>query len=626
MNDRVRAALGSPFLIFSLLMTAKFYLVSAVIWDSGPWNPLLTSLPSVWAAFALIELIADKRKVAAYAAVNLIYTCVYFAVVMYYKYFGIIVTYHAVSQVGQVTEVKGSVFQLMHPYFLLIFTDLLVMAALTAWHGGFRRWASRPKPSGAYRAGAAVFAALMIGICLAQTIPNRDIVNELQRAERMGIINYEIDVMFGPAQGPSIDPSAINPGAVREVKRLDDRPTPEWWRAAEGRHVLFVQLEAFQSLLIGLEAGGVEVTPVLNALMEESIYFPRIYQQVGAGNTSDAEFVANTSLLTPPAGAASESYAGKALPSLAKRLHTKGYVSATFHTNDVNFWNRDELYEAIGFDRYYDQSFFADEDLVHFGSSDEVLYRRTVDELIELTESGKRVFANIISMSAHHPFNLPEHKSTLELPERFDGTFVGDYLRSQHYADAALGLFIERLKAAGLWENSLLVIYGDHMGMPVYSLTKEDRELLDELLGKEYGYAEMLNVPLMITAPGSKLQPKVLRQVGGHSDIMPTVANLVGVSLTDAVVFGQDLLNHQRNLLPIRYYLPSGSFINDRAIFVPGEAYADGIAYPLDGSPAVRLEELANPRALATEDEFRRALDLFRISHTYITNLPDRTP
>src|SRR5690606_20750163 len=98
----------------------------------------------------------------------------------------------------------------------------------------------------------------------------------------------------------------------------------------------------------------------------------------------------------------------------------------------------DELYEAIGFDRYYDQSFFADEDLVHFGSSDEVLYRRTVDELIELTESGKRVFANIISMSAHHPFNLPEHKSTLELPERFDGTFVGDYLRSQHYADAAL--------------------------------------------------------------------------------------------------------------------------------------------------------------------------------------------
>lgn len=625
MNQRVRAALLSPFALFTVLLTIKFYLASAVVFDGSVWNPLITSLPSVWAAFALIEMLADRRKTLAYAIVNLIYTCVYFAVIMYYKYFGIIVTYHAFSQIGQVKEVKGSVFQLMHPYFLLIFADLVVMALLAAWHRGFRRWASRPRPSRAYRAGAAFLFIVMIAICALQVVPNRGIVNELARAERMGIINYEVDVMLASGREALFEPSVVTPASVREVKQLAAPAVQAYWRAAEGRHIVYVQLEAFQTMLLDLEVDGAEVTPVLNRLKEEGIYFPRFFQQVGAGNTSDAEYTANTGLLTPPAGAASETYGGKALPSLPKLLHARGYKTVTFHTNDVAFWKRHDLYAAVGFDRYHDQQFFRDEDFVHFGSSDEVLYRKSVAELARLADGGQRVYANLISMSAHHPFNLPEHKDTFDLPERFRGTFVGDYLRSQHYADTALGVFVGEMKAAGLWENSLIVIYGDHMGMPVYSLTKEDRSLLKELLGRPYGYYDMLRVPLLIIAPGA-LEPQTIGTVGGHSDIMPTVANLAGVRLDGSVVFGQDLLNYGSNLLPIRYYLPTGSFINDRAIFVPGEGFEDGTVYPLDGGKSVGADGAGPDGApLVTEDEYRRALDLFRMSHTYISQLPERT-
>jgi phosphoglycerol transferase MdoB-like AlkP superfamily enzyme len=625
MKQRVREAMRSPFAVFTILLTIKFYMASSIIFDGSFWNPLVTSLPSVWAAFALIELLADKRKTLAYAIVDLIYTVVYFAVIMYYKYFGIIVTYHAFSQIGQVKEVKGSIFQLMHPYFLLIFTDLVVMALLAARHRGFRRWASRPRPSRAHRAAAAALFAVMFAVCVLQVVPNRDIVNELARAERMGIINYEVDVMLTSRQEAFIEPSVITPASVREVKKLSRSAAPDFWRAAEGRHIIYVQLEAFQTMLLDLAVDGVEVTPVLNRLKEEGIYFPRFFQQVGAGNTSDAEYVANTSLLTPPAGAASETYADKALLSLPRLMHAQGYETVTFHTNDVGFWNRDELYAALGFDRYYDQRFFQDEDFVHFGSSDEVLYRKSVAELKRLADEGGRIYANLISMSAHHPFNLPEHKDTFDLPSRFRGTFVGDYLRSQHYADKALGVFVEEMKAAGLWENSLIVIYGDHMGVPVYSLTKEDRSLLKELLGRKYGYQDMLRVPLLLIAPGA-LEPRTVGTVGGHSDIMPTVANLAGVRLDNAVIFGQDLLNHDVNLLPIRYYLPTGSFVNDRAIFVPGETFADGTAYPLDGGNPVGADA-AGPdgEPLVTEDEYRRALDLFRMSHSYISQLPDRT-
>lgn len=624
MAVHVREALRTPFALFTVLMTIKFYMASAVVFDGSFWNPLVTSLPSVWAAFALIEMFAGRRKTLAYAIVDLIYTCVYFAVIMYYKYFGIIVTYHAFSQIGQIKEVKGSVFQLMHPYFLLIFVDLVILALLAARHRGFRRWAVRPRPTRMHRARAAVLFGVMAAVCSWLIVPNRGIVNELERAERMGIINYEIDVMLTSGREELIDPDAVTPEAVREVKGLKDVALPKYWRAAENRHIILIQLEAFQTLLLDLEADGREVTPVMNRLKNEAVYFPLFFQQVGAGNTSDAEYTANTSLLTPPAGAASEAYGRKALPSLAKRLHSRGYNAVTFHTNDVAFWNRHDLYAAIGFNRYYDQTYFQDEDLVHFGSSDEVLYRKSAAELARMAEDGRRIYANIISMSAHHPFNLPEHKDIFDLPERFRGTFVGDYLRSQHYADAALGMFIEELKAAGLWENSLIVIYGDHMGMPVYSLTGDDRTLLKELLGRPYGYVDMLRVPLMILAPGA-LEAQIVETVGGHSDIMPTIANLAGIRLTDSVVFGQDLLNHPNNLLPIRYYLPTGSFINNHAIFIPGEKFADGTVYPLDGGEPLGVDSAApNGKPLVTEDEYLRALDLFRMSHSYVTHLPER--
>ena len=614
----MQAALRSPFVLFTLLLAAKFYMASSVIWGETGWLPLWSALPTVWAAFGLIELLAPRRKIAAYIAVNLLFTCIYFAVIMYYKYFGIIVTYHALSQVGQVTEVKGSVFQLMHPYFLLIFTDLIVMAGLFVWHRGFRRWAFSFKPSRPHRIASAALAAIMLTVCLAQVLPNRGIVNEMKRAERMGIINYELYTIFDSGRLRDAEATAaVTPEAVRRLKGVSRPAAPVGWQAAEGRHIIYIQLEAFQRFLIGLTVDGREVTPTLNGLLRQGVFFPRVYQQVGAGNTSDAEFTTNTSLLTPPAGAASETYGDKALPALAKLLHARGYEAMTFHTNDVQFWNRNELYQALGFDRYYDREFFQDEDLVHFGSSDEVLYRKTAAELAKLAGQGKRLYVNIVSMSAHHPFNLPAHKALLKLPERFDGTFVGDYLVSQHYADAALGGFVEQLQANGLLDDSLIVIYGDHMGVPIYSLTQEDHHLLEELNGKPYDYAQMLNIPLLLVAPGA-LEPAVMQQVGGQSDIMPTVANLAGVSLEDSVVFGQDLLNAAPTLLPLRYYLPSGSFINDKVIYVPGIGFEDGTTYPLAGvAPADGLQYV-------TESEFERALQLMDMSHDYVSSLPNR--
>lgn len=616
MNRTWKTWLWSPFVVFTVIMTLKFYMSWNVIYDIGfSWKPLLTELPIIWAIFAVIELLATKRKLGIYLFVNLLLTAVYFAVIMYYKYFGIIVTYHALAQVGQVGEVKGSVFQLMHASFLLIFVDIVLIGLALTFYRRSRGWAKLS----AVRAPRIASAVLLVTAvaCSVVTIWKHDsVLNEVRQTEEMGIINYELYKVVRTSDAERTIPVAeVTRSAIDELKGwTPSTAAPAHWAEAQGRNVIVIQLEAFQNFLLDLHVEGQEVTPVLNELKNEGVYFNHMFQMAGQGNTSDAEFITNTSFYVPPVGAATDSYIQYSLPSLPKHFKEAGYLTATFHTNDVKFWDRDKMYPALGFDYYYDKSWYGEEDTIAFGSSDKILYDKAISEIADINKSGKSVYANIISMSSHHPFNyLPESMPKLKLPEKYEGSFAGNYIQSQHYTDEALGVLINKMKEAGIWDNSVLVIYGDHMGLPVYSLDDTDRELLETVLGKPYSYSSMLNIPLLVVAPGL-LEPEVRTQTAGQIDIMPTIANLAGLSLKDDIYFGQDLLNHTSNLLPERYYLPSGSLINDKSIFVPGEKFQDGVVYPLPSDP--------DAPAYPTADEFNRALRLLKMSNSYIKSLP----
>ncbi|RAP75458.1 LTA synthase family protein [Paenibacillus montanisoli] len=602
-----------PFLFFTFILVIKSMLAWLVIFDGGPsWTLLVTELPFFWLLFCLIEWFAAKRKLALYVTVNLFVTAILFAVIMYYKYFGIIVTYHALEQVNQVTAVKSSVFTLLDPYYLFIFLDIIVFIFLLARRSKAKNWKAISQIP-LNRAVISLLFILSLALCLFNILPNRASMNEIVKAEEMGILNYELYTIFEKDDAPKTPIHDITRQLIDETKGIQEPESPQYWKAAAGKNLIIVQMESFQNFLVGLKIDGQEITPNMNKLAREHLYFPNFYQQVGQGNTSDAEFVVNTSFYTPPRGAATMTYSDKALPSLPRLLGQNGYQSATFHTNVVEFWNRSGLYKALGFGKYYDQSFFGLNDMVFFGPSDEVLYKKTADQLEKMQQSGKPFYAQLISMSAHHPFTIPKDKYKMTLPKRYEGTFVGDYIRAQNYADYALGLFIDDLKARGLWENSVFAIYGDHLGLPIYSLDSDDKDLMREIYGHEYGYTDMINIPLIISSPGIQKAEKQT-QLGGQSDIMPTLANLLGISMADHIHFGQDLLNQSSNILPERYYLPSGSLINDYELFIPGTAYADGNHYPLHGS--------VQSGTSVTQDQYERALKLLHLSDSYVSQLP----
>lgn len=619
-NVATRLLTSRPFLFFSVILLLKSMLTWFVIFDDGPsWAILITELPFAWLIFGLIEMLASKRKLLYYVIADAALTGILFSVFMYHKYYGVIATWHALQQVNQVTAVSNSVFSLMDPYYTLIFLDIVVLAWMLI--RGRKKLFQPERAPGAARSrrrmafGAVVVAS--VGLCLFNILPNRASMNEHTKAEDMGILNYEAYALLDTgSEEELLEPEEVTQARIDELKGLQPSTSPAYFGAAKGKNVVVVQLESFQNFLIGLKLDGQEATPNLNRLAQESFYFDRFYQMVGQGNTSDAEFVVNTSFYIPESGAATMDYAYKDVPSLPKLLKAQGYDSATFHTNVVDFWNRRELYKAVGFDQFYDKPFFGEQDSVYFGADDEVLYAKTLDKLKEMDASGKPFYAQLISMTAHHPFTLtPEMPAGQELvlPERYEDTLVGDYIRSQHYADYAFGRFIEGLKQSGLWEDTLLVVYGDHQGLPIFSLDRKDKELMAEIFGHEYGYPDMINIPLMIASPGVT-EPRRIETLGGQIDLLPTIANLAGASLDGQIHFGQDLLNATANLIPQRYYLPSGSFLGSGSLYIPGVGYEDGTRYALkDGQPADG----------ASEDDYGRALELLRLSDSYMTALPE---
>ncbi|WP_433707574.1 LTA synthase family protein [Paenibacillus illinoisensis] len=646
--------LSGPFILFTVIMIIKSSLAWMVIFDDIPvWKPLLTELPLIWICFCLIEWFAAKRRMWAYLALNLVLSGIFFAAIMYYKYYGVIVNYHALAQVNQVTSVKSSMFSLLDPYYLFIFADILIIGGILIRRriklGITERPGKIPLDRRSTRRVASVILMISLVICMLNIYPNRASMSEITQAEQMGILGYEAYTILADRPEKPVPMNEIDQDRIDQIKQTTALESIVDSGAAKGRNVIILQLESFQNFLIGLKVDGQEVTPHLNQLAQESLYFPNFYQQVGQGNTSDAEFVVNTSFYTPPNGAASTVYADKALPSLPKLLSSNGYQTATFHSNDVRFWNRDQLYQALGFDQYYDIDYFGTSDSIAFSASDEVLYSKTLDKLEEMQAEGSPFYAQIISMSAHHPYHLPERKVSLTLPERYADTLPGDYLVSQHYADQAVGQFIDGLKQRGLWENSLLVVYGDHLGLPIYSLDKDDKELMKEIYGREYTSADMINIPLIMTAPGVT-PAEQLDQIGGQVDILPTIAGLTGASLQDQLHFGQDLLRESGNLLPERYYLPTGSVLNDASLFIPETGYGDGTHYSLanagrqDTSQVENhsepnkesSEEAAVPATATTDDdnvsssgyitkdEYERALDLMHLSNSYLIQLPDR--
>jgi len=388
---------------------------------------------------------------------------------------------------------------------------------------------------------------------------------------------------------------------LEQLSKENKQIKGEYTGLGKGKNLIVIQVEALQNFVIDLVYEGQEITPNLNRLIRESgsFYFDNYYQHIGRGNTSDAEFVTNNSLYPAYDYPTYEEYADNTFYGLPWILRDNKYTAWVFHGYKKEFWNREKAYVNLGFERFISEEDyeFTEKESIGFGIIDEVFFSQTLDYIKELDNVDENPFyAFIITLTSHTPFNMPGHLQTIKLREEHKNTMLGNYLQAIHYADKALGEFLEGLRREGYYDNSVVAIYGDHFA--IFGSEQRDRDIMSDLLNKPYNLGDIMNVPLIIHIPGLE-DNKTISKIGSQLDFLPTILNIMGYENQKGIMFGKDLLNYEGdNFVAPLVYAVKGSFITDDVIFYMSR---DGIfknSYAIDRKTNEKIEDIESLRPI----------------------------
>lgn len=512
--------------------------------------------------FALLYtsvLLWGRRGLTVGIAVNTLISLVYLADLLHFRYSGTPLPIGAVRLWRQARAVADSITALLRSADLVLFLDTAVLMLAAAVYRTRSQKAYKSLPT---KALLACILAVVVSLVPVWNVVHTKGAN--YGLAHYGVITYHLYDIYNHLQEQGIELEPELREVYQEKQSYYKYKSSQFFGLARGRNVIVIQVEAMQDFVINRTVLGQEITPFLNSLIQnDSIYSSKYFQMLGRGNTADAEFVSHNSLHPDLEQAAYEKYVGKRFYSLPLVMRQHGYTTLAFHGNVPSFWNRGTIYPQQGFDAFYSSEELVMDEQIGMGLSDGSLFRQVVQVL---QQQKQPFYAFVVTLSSHHPFQLPPQYQKLKIPARFQGSLVGDYLQAMHYVDSVLEHFVEELKANGLYQDSVIAIYGDHFGLSVADA--QVRKDASDLLGYSYDYDEMLNVPLIIHIPdwGSTHEIEI---TGGQIDFFPTMLNLLGIKKhPDAVMLGRDLLNADKGFVPMKAYIIEGSFIDDEKIFV----------------------------------------------------------
>ncbi|MFE8701765.1 LTA synthase family protein [Cytobacillus sp. FJAT-54145] len=505
-----------------------------------------------------------------------------YADVLYARYYYAILKVELIVHAGQIRDISDSIFSLIYKSDIWYFVDLPILAIALFFlyrrisFGKFVSWSF---------AGAGTVIILFITL-FALKLPYSD----QYKVSIAGIIPAHVyDLSYNLYKKFYLGQTYLKGESLHELqtfleKKQEVQKASPYFGEYKGKNLIVVQAESLNVFPIGIKVGEEEVTPILNELISTSHYYPNTYLQIGRGNTSDAEFVANNSIYPMSLIGAYKGFTDNSYLSLGNVLNSEGYKVSATHGNRAEFWNRKEAYPYQGFEEFYhiDHPKIDDGDWVGMGISDESIFR----QMVQIYKEEQKPFYNfIVSLSCHRPFELPKELQYLNLPSDMDGTATGHYLQSVKYFDYALGIFIEELKKEGLWDDTIFVVYGDHYG----PLPKDGPEI-EEQLGVVFDEEERFKVPLIIHHPG-QTEGVLNTGVGSQMDIYPTLSALLGID-QPLVQFGTTLDADFKQVVGFAYETNRYSFYSDDYMYAASHTgvFEEGTCTKSENGEAVDVQ------------------------------------
>ena len=310
------------------------------------------------------------------------------------------------------------------------------------------------------------------------------------------------------------------------------RPTLHFQPAAVTRekplNIVIILQESLGATFVD-SLGGVAVTPTLEGLKQEGMWFEHLYA-TGTRSVRGIEAVVSGFMPTPAQSTVKLSRSQRNFTTLASILQQQGYHTQFIYGGESHFDNMKSFFTGNGFKEIIDFPKLQSPVFVgSWGASDEDLFRTAHHQFERLQAGSQPFFSLVFTSSNHEPFEFPDDRIDLfEQPKNSANNAV-------KYADWAMGQFFQHAKASAYWQDTLFLVVADH----------DNRVYGDHLVP-----VEKFHIPGVIV--GGKMTPSRVMPVASQIDLAPTLLSLAGVSachVLDGRDFAKDAHSPGRALL-----------------------------------------------------------------------------
>ena len=560
-------------IIFSILVSFK--MIAYGIQLNNYAVSTITLLPPILASVIILLsisiLLPRKKRTKLLFFFNLLITIMIISDMNYYRYFKDLLSVLVVKNSFQLGDVKSSVDSLLKITDFLYFADIILVLVLKPLYNKFFSTALQEHKSLKLSHRFSAFCLIFIigssangyyfyNLSKEQPKLLSTLYNKVYIAKNLGIANYHGLDIYNFISTEISRHSYVSPSKQNEIKTfLQSNSTMannNLKGIAKGKNLIVIQVEALQQFVINKRINDTEITPNLNRWINRSAYFDNCFYQVSSGGTSDAEFVTNNSLYPAPSGAAYFIYSDNKFNALPQALSDKGYATAAFHGYKETFWNRNIMYKTLGFNNFYGEKSYSASESIGLGISDKEFLNQSLERIKNMSNP---FFSFLITLTSHYPYEDIAKYGDFPVGE-YENTILGNYLKAIHYTDEQLGMFLDKLEATGLLDNSVVVLYGDH-----YAIPRDESASLAKFLGinepDDLNWALLQKVPMVIHLPGDK-NSGIISTYSGEIDLYPTLANLFDLPANN--LMGKDLFNAKEGSVIFR----NGSFTDGNIYYL----------------------------------------------------------
>ncbi len=292
-------------------------------------------------------------------------------------------------------------------------------------------------------------------------------------------------------------------------------------RKSQQPNIIVLQIESLNYQFIdALGKNNYGVTPYLDSLIAKSIVYDQFYS---AGQRSiiglQAIWTGIPALLGFPT--VDKGLSTYKISQIAKLARQSGYKTMFAQTSQRASFRIDALAKSVGFEEYWGMEDIGELQLdypqgakPHFGYDYETLMLLKNKISVHFIKHPQQpVLMGFFSGTTHSPYiRLP--KQFEKYPYQIDG--LNGMLNSIAYMDWSVQQFIEGLRKAPWFNNTIFIITADHPAASYVS--------------KQANYHELFHIPLIIYSENKNLvHAKRVQEIRSQLDLMPTMADLMGL-------------------------------------------------------------------------------------------------